>query len=309
MKNNNSKYIQSAGLVILFAFATFIVSAQTISTTIDKKDILIGEHISYKIKIDLPSSEYKIFVQIPDSITHFDIIEKGVGTISIKEGRNIWEQKVIFTSFDSGEFTFPSFACTLSHATIASKILFTDSFKINVGYMPTDSTGTPRDIKTIIEVEYFNWLWVIIAASILIFLLVLFLILRYLRSRKKQLPAIQSFQAFKDAMKSLDTLRKANEEGTIPTKEYHTKLADVLKVYYSRASKQNILNKTTEEVLEKLKFHALKAETASTTLQALQTGDATKFAKYNPSFAENELALNYLRNTIEEIEQLRHQKK
>jgi hypothetical protein len=309
MKSSYSKYIRSVSLALLLTFVTIIVSAQTVNTTIDKKEILIGEQISYSLKIDLPSPEYKVFVQIPDSITHFDIIEKGVGTISIKEGRNIWQQKVIFTSFDSGTFTFPSFACTLSHATIASKTLFTDSFKINVGYMPTDSTGTPRDIKTIIEVEYFNWLWIITAASILIFLLILFFILRYLRSRKKQLPAIQNYQAFKDAMKSLDTLRKANEEGTIPTKEYHTKLADVLKVYYSRASKQNILNKTTEEILEKLKFHALKAETASTTLQALQTGDATKFAKYNPSFAENELALNYLRNTIEEIEQLRHQKK
>jgi uncharacterized membrane protein len=309
MKNNYSKYIQSTGLGILFAFATFIVSAQTINTTIDKKDILIGEHISYNIKIDLPSPEYKIFIQIPDSIPHFDFIERGVATLNIKEGRNIWEQKVVFTSFDSGTFNLSAFACTISHATLAPKTLFTDSFKINIGYMPTDSSGKPRDIKTIIEVEYFNWLWVIVAASILIFLLILFFVIRYLRKQKKQLPAIQSYQAYKEAIKSLDVLRKANEEGTISTKEYHSKLAEVLKVYYSRASKQNILNKTTEEILDKLKFHALKAETASTTLEALQTGDAAKFAKYNPSFAENELALNYLRNTIEEIEKLRHQKK
>ncbi len=109
-------------------------------------------------------------------------------------------------------------------------------------------------------------------------------------------------------MQALEQLRKANEGGEMPIKEYHTKLADVLKIYYSKASRQNVLNKTTEEILTKLKSHQLHAETALQTGEALQTGDAAKFAKYHPSFTENELALNYLKNTIEEIEKLRHTK-
>jgi hypothetical protein len=175
--------------------------------------------------------------------------------------------------------------------------------------MPIDKEGNPRDIKTILEVDYFNWLWVIIGAAILIFLITLFFLIKYLRKNKRQLPALQNQNAFKEAMQALEQLRIANENGQMPVKEYHTKLADVLKVYYSKASRQNVLNKTTEEILTKLKAHELNAETAMQAGEALKTGDATKFAKYHPSFSENELALNYLKTTIEEIEKLRNSKK
>jgi hypothetical protein len=308
MKPIYTIYLRRSFVAFTFVLAHYFCLAQAISTTVDKRDILIGEQITYNLHIDLPSADYKIDINIPDSITHFDIIEKNVGALNNTNGKYSWQQKIVFTSFDSGSFAFPSFPFRINHLNTVSQNLNTDSIKINVGYMPIDKEGNPRDIKPILEVEYFNWLWVIIGAAIFLFLVFLFFLIRYIRKNKKQLPALQNQHAFKEAMQALEQLHKANEAGTIPVKEYHSKLAEVLKIYYSKASKQNVLNKTTEEILTKLKSHQLSAETAMHTSEALQTGDAAKFAKYHPSFSENELALNYLRNTIEEIEKLRHTK-
>ncbi len=302
-------YLRKSFVALAFTFSHYFCFAQAISTTVDKRDILIGEQITYNLNIDLPSADYKIDINIPDSLEHFDFIEKTAGVITYTNGKYAWEQKIIFTSFDSGSYAFPSFPFRINHLNTVSENLSTDSILINVGYMPIDKEGNPRDIKTILEVEYFNWLWVIIAAMVLAFLIFLFFLIRYLRKNKKQLPALHNHNAFKEAMQALEQLRNANESASIPVKEYHTKLADVLKVYYSKATRQNVLNKTTEEILTKLKAHQLNAETALHTSEALQTGDATKFAKYHPTFTENELALNYLKNTIEEIENLRNTKK
>jgi hypothetical protein len=301
-------YLRRSLVMLTFVLSHVFSFCQAISTTVDKRDILIGEQITYNLNIDLPSADYKIDIAIPDSLEHFDIIEKTGGNVNNTNGKYAWQQKIVFTSFDSGSFAFPSFPFRINHLNTISQNLSTDSILINVGYMPIDKEGNPRDIKTILEVEYFNWLWVIIGATILAFLVFLFFLIRYLRKNKKQLPALHNQNAFKEAMQALEQLRKANEGGSVPVKEYHTKLADVLKVYYSKASRQNVLNKTTEEILNKLKSHQLNAETAIHTSEALQTGDATKFAKYHPTFTENELALNYLKNTIEEIEKLRHTK-
>ncbi len=307
MRSNFTSYIKIYFTASLFLLASNIAAAQNIRTSVDKKDILIGEQISYTLRADLPSSDFKIALTLPDSIPHFEVVDNRIGDTTI-DGKFIWQQKIIFTSFDSGSFSFPSLNYRINHLNKASQDLFTDSFSVNVGYMPLDKEGKPRDIKTVIEVAYFNWLWIIIAGGVLVFVIFLFFLFRYIRKNKTAIPASLGLTAYKEAIQALAVLKKANDDRSIPVKEYHSKLAEVLKTYYSKAVRKNILNNTSEEILAKLKFHEVNAITASQANEALQTGDATKFAKYNPTFTENETALQYLKNTIEEIETLRHKK-
>ncbi len=196
MKPIYTIYLRRSLISLAFTLAHFFCFAQAISTTVDKRDILIGEQITYNLNIDLPSADYKIDITIPDSLEHFDIIEKTGGIVNNTNGKYAWQQKIIFTSFDSGSFAFPSFPFRINHLNTVSQNLSTDSILINVGYMPIDKEGNPRDIKTILEVEYFNWLWVIIGAAVLAFLVFLFFLIRYVRRNKKQLPALHNQNAF-----------------------------------------------------------------------------------------------------------------
>ncbi len=302
-----TSYIKSFVAALFFLIAFNSSYAQSISTSVNKKDILIGEQITYSLRAELPSADFKVEIAIPDSIPHFELIDSRVGDTTIGT-KYTWQQKIIFTSFDSGSYAFPQLNYTIKHLNTVSQPLQTDSFTVNVGYMPLDKDGKPRDIKTVIEVEYFNWLWVIIGGALFLFLVFLFLLFRYLQKNKTALTTSSNLNAYKEAMQSLEQLKQANQTSSITVKEYHSKLADVLKTYYSKAVRKNMLNNTSEEILAKLKQHELNAITASQANEALQTGDATKFAKYNPTFTENEMALQYLKNTIEEIESLRHKK-
>lgn len=293
-----NKLLTTVALLIV----SFSLSAQAIRSSVDKNTILIGERVTYTLAVDLPSPEYTVSINIPDSIPHFEILEKNGGNGKDKDGNIVWQQKIIFTSFDSGSFIFPGLLYRINHLNTASQTLSTNQVKIEVGYMPLDKGGLPRDIKSILNVEFVDWFWVYIVVGVLLFLIILFFVWKYFKKKKKVVVPLNTKGAYEEALLALEGLKKANEQRSLGVKEYHTKLADVLKNYYGRTVNQNFSNKTTQEVLMKLKSHELKAETASHATEALATGDAVKFAKYNSSYTENEAALNYLKTAIEEIE-------
>ena len=302
MRKRYAAYLYRVAFSFLLWIATDHVYAQSIRTAVDKKDILIGEQITYRMSIGLPSADYKVDISIPDSIPHFDVIQKVAGSATDKQGNYSWEYKLVFTSFDSGSWSLPAFSYRINHLNTASQFLYTDSFRVNVGYMPLDKSGKPRDIKSILEVSWFDWFWIWIGAGVLALLIIAFFVYRYIRKNRKPVEVKENLSAYAEAIKALDELRKANGQNIYTVKEYHTKLADVLRNYYSKRVDRNFFNKTTGEILTKLKSHELQAETQSHTAEALQTGDAVKFAKYHPSYTENEAAMNYLKNTIDEIE-------
>ena len=301
MKKFYPKHINKLFATVVLLFVCFSLSAQAIRSSVDKNAILIGERITYTLTVGLPSPEYTVSINIPDSIPHFEILEKTGGNGKDQKGNFVWQQKIVFTSFDSGSFTFPGLLYKINHLNTASQPLSTNQLKIEVGYMPIDKGGLPRDIKSILNVEFVDWFWVYVGIGILLLLVILFFVWRYFRKKKPAVP-ITAKGAFEEAMLALEDLKKANEQRALGVKEYHTRLADVLRNYYGRTINQNFSNKTTQEILSKLKSHELKAETASHATEALATGDAVKFAKYNSSYTENEAALNYLKAVIEEIE-------
>ena len=308
MKKIYTTYIKQFFIILIFLISGLPSFSQAVRSTVDKKDILIGERITYVLTIDLPSAEYAVNLVVPDSIPHFEILQKNGGNGKTQAGADVWQYTIIFTSFDSGTFTFPGLAYRISHLNTASQLLSTDQIKVNVGYMPVDKGDQPRDIKSIIEVAYTDYFWFFVGGGILLLLILLYFVYRYFKNKKKDPIVVSSKGAYEEAMQALADLRKLNEQGGVSVKEYHTKLADVLRNYYGKTFNQNYQNKTTQEILSKLKSHELNAETATHAKEALATGDAVKFAKYHSSYTENEAALNYLKTVIEEIETSRTKK-
>jgi hypothetical protein len=275
------------------------IYAQNLNAAINKKNILIGEQITLEFFVQHNKGE-PVQITIPDSIPHFDIIEKKGFDTTLENGINVIQQKIIFTSFDSGKWAFPPINYTVNNINGN-----TDSIEINVGYMPIDSSAAPRDIKTVLEVEYFNWMWVWLGVTILLACIIGYILYTYLRKKHNLPEGKEKVDAYKEAMEALSILQKENEQNTLSVKEYHTKLTNVFKKYCGRVTFQNFFNFTTTEVLAKLKKYEINVQTSSEATEALQTGDATKFAKYHPSFIENEAALNFIKNTITEIEKSR----
>lgn len=276
-----------------------------VQTFIDKNDILIGEQIQYKVKASFPTGVYNVhWLNIPDSIAHFEVVEKSKIDSTYEDNTTILQQTITLTSFDSGRWNTPAFAINFDPAKADTTLhFFTDSIPVNVGYAPPDSTNQLRDIKPIIEVTITSYFWYYVGGGLLLLLIIAFFIRRYLKNRKKDIaPQFNSrLTPFDEAMQELDKLKTLQLQNPEEIKQYHSAVAKIFKWYISRRLRVSILNKTTGDVLVLLSDSGVSKDVITDTAAALRTGDAVKFAKYLPAISESENSAAAIRAVINTI--------
>ena len=301
MINRKIQRLVIVWMAVLSGFSINLAYSQSIKTSIDRQDILIGEPINYKLLFTFPTSDYQIEFNVPDSIEHFEILDKIKSDSTDKKGNYLVFQNIRFTSWDSGRWAIPSFAVKIRNAATNSRYtLNTDQLLINVGYAPADSTGELRDIKPVMDVFYIDNSWIYIAAAVLTAIILLVILYRYFKRRpKREKPIFDSkLTPYEEAMASLKNLEGANLWDAAVLKGYYTSISDILKKYYSRTQGKNLLNKTTAEMLLLFKEKEMPAEAIGMLAETLRRGDAVKFAKYNPPQTENEQSLQQVRSVI-----------
>lgn len=280
------------------------LQAQAVKTNVNSNNILIGEQIQYEIIIQLASAAYKVDIGIPDSIPHFDIIDQQQYDTTDGSGVYSLRQRIQFTSFDSGVWKFPAFPITVSAPNKASLQLQSDSFLIQVGYSPADSTGQLRDIKPVMEVFVVDRTWIYIGIAVALTILVGIVLYRYLKKRlSKPAPMFKSsLSAYAEAVQSLNNLVVPNTSDPASVKLFYSSLTEILKKYYSRKINRNLLSKTTGDVLLQLQTQVSSSDLIAQVAQVLRSSDAVKFAKYLPSAAENEQSLSSAKSLVAALE-------
>ncbi len=278
--------------VFLFLLTQKTVLAQngtTISASVDKYKILIGEPLSLTIKVHLPVDAPVSFIEI-DSIPHFEIQGRPVfDTISTNNGtlvRGVYK----LASFDSGHWVIPSF--------VLQPKIQTDTIPIDVVFSDFDPNQPYHDIKDIVDVrsrEKKRWWPYAIAAAILALLLI------YLLRKKKPVlvvkPAI-AIDAYKEAMSELEKIKGIKLE----PKQYYSRLIEIFRLYIYRKKKILSLQKTTDDLVLQLKDLGLTKDNFEKLSQSLRMSDFVKFAKYVPTESDDRKAWEDISNAIVQIE-------
>lgn len=287
-------------LLLLLQVNSSTLQAQAVKTSINTNNILIGEQIRYEIIIQLASSDYRVDIGIPDSIPHFDIIDQQQYDTTDASGAYSLRQRIQFTSFDSGVWRFPSFPISISAANKASLQLQSDSFLVQVGYSPADSTGQLRDIKPVMEVFVVDRTWIYIGIAAIITLLLGIVLYRYLKKRlTKPAPIFKSsLSAYAEAIQSLNALAAPHPADAAAVKTFYSSITQIFKKYYSRKNNQYWLSKTTGDVLLQLQTQVSSPDLVAQTAQLLRSADAVKFAKYLPDASTNEQALTSAKTLV-----------
>ena len=305
---NQECYRMRAACCFLFFILTIPAQSQRpfIQTSADRTNILIGEQIRLIVKATAPLNAGAIkWFWMPDSVRHFEMVERG-RIDTVRSGNNTsFEQTLVITSFDSGRWYIPSFPVDIisGKGTIT---LFSDSIPVNVGYSPADSTGQLRDIKPVMEVSVVeSYLYYIIAGIVLLIIIGILLYQYFKKRRSRPVPLFKSsLSPYDEAIQELQNLQKYDLAALPEVKEYHTKLADIFKRYYSRSQQKNLMNKTTGQILLYLKEHHVDAGIISVLADALRTSDAVKFAKYFPTVMDSRNALNEIKEATSSINKL-----
>ena len=307
------KMIAFLFLGLMFAGKCAFAQIPAIATSANKKSILIGEQIDFKVEVSMPLNTYRLsWFNIPKEFAGFEVVSIGnLDTTTVRDAIHL-SQTLTLTNFDSGRRTIPPL--TLKIVELAKDKAFTmltDSIVINVGYSPLDSIQPFHDIKSIIEVksEWPWWIWALIAAGGLLLLLLIIYLIKRKKKKGVDLPIFDAkLSPFEEAMQSFNELEKENLIELNKAKEFHTKLVIILKRYLSRKTNANQFHLTTGEILVKLNKYHFSEEQFSGYANSLQMSNAVKFAKYIPPASEDENCFLEIRNMITEIHKLSNQK-
>jgi len=271
-----------------------LVHAQgvTVSATVDRNRILIGESIQLKLEANIPENEPIRFFLL-DSIPHFEMLEiTKTDTINTNNGTRLI-RTIPLTSFDSGHWVIPAFELAGGPVT--------DTIPVDVVFSDFDPNQPYHDIKDIIEVtpaKKRQWWWYAAGGGLLLIILLI-----YFLTRKKKVieekPTI-TIDPFTEAIDGLDKLKRSNPAQA----KLYKDMVDIFRVYIFRKKGILSLQKTTDDLVIQLRDLGLEKNSFDKLAQALRMSDFVKFAKYLPAKSDDEESMDTIRKSIEQIERL-----
>jgi hypothetical protein len=281
-------------LVILF-FGPYAGSTQKskLSTTVDRKSILIGEPFQLTLKafVSGNASQWPFI----DSIPHFEVLTKAKIDSQRNNGTLVLNQVITLTSWDSGRWLIPSYTFEGSGK---SKPLL-----INVAFSPFDTTQDYHDVRDIMEGskgERPQWYWYLAGALLLALLFILLFPTR--KTKTAAAPFKTDTDIYKQSLAKLDSLKN---ETSKEAKVLHTELIEIFRVYLYKRKDIQSASKTTEDLARQLLPLQLPKPLYASLVQTLSLSDLVKFAQWQPDNQENSTSIETIKQSIIAIEELK----
>ena len=290
-------------ITLIFVVSAFLpANAQLIQVNarFDSVAILIGDQIKLQIEVE---RQRDVRVHIPAWINSLprsiEVVEVyPVDSTQTADGAVLLKQEILVTSFDEGRHELPPIPFPFTAEGIVDTIATRPAF-LDVYTMPLDGTDEIADIKPIYELpvgwaDVWYWLWRI-GLMLLCIALVAFCIYAYIRHRNNQPVFIVTKPADPPhvvALRELDRLRCEKLWQSNRTKDYYTRLSDVVRAYIEGRFGVTAMEMTSDEILVGLQNTGFEDNNLVTRLRKLFTlSDLVKFAKAQPLPDENETSM------------------
>lgn len=294
-------------LVVLLFILPLASSAQapTITTSVNKSRILIGEQIDLSVQVTMPDNHFRLtWLTIPVEFGSFVVASHEKIDTSYSTGILSYRQNLQITSFDSGKQIVPPLEFQFETLSGDSTFkMFTDSVPVDVMFSPADSVLPFHDIKPIIAVkkESSMWYWPAIIAGILLLLLILLLIIRHRKKKRSQNIFESPLSDFDEAMKLIKELREENLPSKEEFKLFYVRLTDILKRYISRSNNENKMHLTGAETIDELSHQDIEREMLNRFASSIRMADAVKFARFKPSEKDCEDCIEHVSEVIKTL--------
>jgi len=246
--------------VFLLCLNGFAQNDISVSATIDKANVLIGEHANLKLSVNSSEKLAIEWPQIGDTIvTEIEIVDRtGVDTI-VSKTHYEYVQNLTLISFDSGYYAIPPFNFTIKKSSGVEEIFETNAMLFEVHSVEVDSTANIKPITPILnmpvtfaEVARKSGFTLLILAVIA---LAIFLIYYFKKHRKIPIitrfkPVIPPNRLAIDALYALEN-KKLWQSGQV--KEYYSEITDILREYISGAYGIPAVEMITDEIFDLMK--------------------------------------------------------
>ena len=303
----------SKPIVLFTGFLFFIVSvhAQSASATIDRNKILLGEQVNLQLKAEDINTRM-FFLQdwfnIPDSISYIQVVKRGaIDTVDVG-GVTTFTQTLTITSFDSGKWKLGPLQLIMQDRTTGNQtVLQTDSVVLEVLPVDVSNMQNYHDVKDILDVEVKPnyWLYVAIAASAIVLIILIWLMVKGSKKKKVELPKpAYKGTPLEHALQQIKELEGEDLPAKQQVKLFYTRLSEILRNYFNDRFNVHSSHATSDELMVLLSVYLQDEKYRTEFYQLLRLSDAVKFAKYIPSTEQNEKAVKTAIETLQHVDKL-----
>ena len=263
---------------IWLLFTSYCFAQISINSSVDKKEITIGDSFIYTLIINCPK-EYKF--EPPNFeyvLRNFEIRNQKTEK---KDKLNIYQFEL--TSYTTGQQIINSFEIEFISPKNEKKVIQQKEIPVIVKFMFPDLSSAEdiRDIKPQLLPKGGIVLYLIF------FILVLTGIFLFLHLRKKKiiknesLPAEEVLSPEEIAYRSLELLNSSDLIAKGKIKEYYIELSEIVRKFLAMKYKISVIERTTGEIFLDLK-KILDMKKTIEIKEFLESCDLVKFAKYIP---------------------------
>lgn len=290
-------------MFLLFSFPGVMSSQEVkINASFDTARIFIGDQVKYTVTLEKPETLLLNLPVFKDTLLKQIEILQGpkVDSAAAEKGFVKIKHEYIVTSFDSGFYQVPPVYAELKTGSgvrrYYSDYAWLEVMRVKIN--PPDTASGIFDIVDPVKIPLTAGEiipWILLAALVIIVIwLTIRLIKRFRKVKPAYLPERPSEPAHVIAFRELENLKMLKLWQKGETKEYYSRLTEIVRQYlYNRFSVES-MEMTTPETLDAVEKSASLADSHFRILRTILTGgDLVKFAKYNPEPSENELHFNY----------------
>lgn len=282
-------------IFFLLLLAANIATKAHVSVTVemDSNNILIGQQAHIALKVTANSGQRIVFPVFSQRqlIPGVEVIsEKLSESQRLNEGKQTQVTKVYtITSFDTSFYYIPPFKVQVAGKVYSSNSLALKVETMDVDTLHLDKFFGPKEIADV-PFSWHDWTDLFGYAILLVFLLCLSgYILLQLHNKR---PILKKFRIrpplppHQWAIKEIDKINHQKEVQE-DTKQYYTRLTDILRSYIQQRYGFNAREMTSAEIID----HLTKQKEASDIAelqQLFETADLAKFAKLRTQLNEND---------------------
>lgn len=259
-----------------FILSSFLGFSQTLSSSLDKTTLALGEVAIFKIQIlDLEGKDVQIAARNELLPFHFEMVND-----SIAVQKDIYLRSVKFAVFQEGKFTIP-----VIEVKVGDKILKTIPYEVEVintakkGDQINDIMKNKEvrlDVKDYWEMYKF---YILLALLIIAIIFLIFGIVKYGRKRKGS-PAVTTNQTLKD----LEKLRKKNYIEDENFRAFYVELIEISRTFITKQYQIPADVLLTDDLIIYMKStNAISQENEKIVEDIFLRGDLVKFAKTIPN--------------------------
>ncbi|MBR9978986.1 MAG: hypothetical protein KFH87_12945, partial [Bacteroidetes bacterium] len=233
-----------------------------------------------------------------EDVDQGEFISAGEASITTRDGRNEYRQRVIVTVFDTGQIDLRLRVQYRLPGDTTLYSVFTSPISLQVSTVVLDTSGTFKDIRDVVHISLTVWDYLLLLAILVLILLMLWFGYRWYRKWKErpapEIPqeAEPQIPAHVIALQALETLRARKLWQAGMHKQYQSEVTEILREYIERRHHIPALEQTSPEIISALAVHGISPELIEHLERILRIADMTKFATYQPSNMQHEDAMD-----------------